>query len=231
MVADTNGHGSKLAAALILAKKKFKPLVKNKTNPYFKSKYADLEAVHDAVDDALMDNGLSVTQPMGFDDKDHFCISTELTHAPSGEVKVSRWPLPGGAKPQELAAAVTYGRRVTLCALLGIPAEDDDDGEATEGRAVAPAKPAAKDEKPPRKEEPKNDKRDVTWRGTVAAVEEVKAKLWKVTGGDTSTFATSTPEHRKLAEEASKSMVMVEIIYRLNNVGTKIIEAIKEIKQ
>lgn len=227
MVADTNGHGSKLAAALILAKKKFKPLVKNKVNPYFKSRYADLEAVHDAVDDALMENGLSVTQPMGFDENDHFCIATELTHAPSGEVKVSRWPLPGGAEPQKLAAAVTYGRRVTLCALLGIPAEDDDDGEATEGRSHPREVAPQKKEEPPKKE----TKKDPAWVGTVASIESIKSGLWKVTGGDTSTFATSNADHRAFAEAASKSLINVEITYRLNSVGSKIIETIKESKK
>lgn len=231
MVADTNGHGSKLVLALIAAKKKFKPLVKNKFNPHFKNRYADLSAVGEAVDDALASEGLTVIQTMAFDEKDHYGIVTKLEHV-SGDQRQSFYPLPGGSKPQELASAITYGRRNSKCAILDLAAEDDDDAEAAEGRVNPPQdiKGAKKEE--PKKEPSKADpKKDVTWRGTVSAVEQIKNGLWKVTGGDTSTFATSTPEHKDAAEKASKSLAMVEIGYRLNNVGSKVIDSLKEIKQ
>jgi hypothetical protein len=240
MVADTNGMGPELVKALIAAKKEFKTLVRNKVNPFFKSKYADLAALHEVVDGPLAKHGLTVLQPTGIDEQRNHFIKTMIAHE-SGQSISGVYPLPGGVKPQELASAITYARRVSLAALLGVPADDDDgsgesdeddDGEGTEGRAGGKPKPPAKEEKPTKKEEPKKpDTKNVAWRGTIAAVEEIKPKVWKVTGGDTTTFATSVPEHKAIAETAGKSLCMVEIAYQLNGVGSKLIQTIKEIKQ
>jgi hypothetical protein len=119
-----------LVKALIAAKKAFKPLVKNKENPHFKSKYADLSALHEAVDDALQANGFAVSQPMGYDEKERYGIWTKLMHT-GGESLASFFALNATLEPQKLGSAITYGRRFSLASLLGIPADDDDDGNAT----------------------------------------------------------------------------------------------------
>jgi hypothetical protein len=204
--------------ALIEAKKKFKALVKNKVNPHFRSRYADLAAVHDAVDDALSANGLTVMQPLCFDEKYGHVIKTELLHV-SGESKVSMYPLPGGVKSQDLASAITYGRRYSLSSLLGIAADDeDDDGEGERAAAPqqTPTKPAA----------PKKDVGNL-WVGTVMKVDQVANGKWKVIGGDAqkTEFGTSTPEHANVAS-TSMGKNRVSVTFVTNQNGIKVIKTI-----
>ncbi len=118
-----------LAAALAKAQGLMGPAIINKQNPHFKNRYADLAAVMEAVRKPLSDNGLSVTQTTELRDG-MLILRTTLRHA-SGQWLASDYPLPLGAKPQELGSAMTYGRRYELSALVGVAADEDDDGEAT----------------------------------------------------------------------------------------------------
>lgn len=120
-----------LAAALAKAQKAFKPAIKDANNPFFKSKYVDLSGAIDAIRDALADNGLSVVQSV--DSGDKLTLQTTLMHS-SGEWIASVYPITAAKQdPQGIGSAVTYARRYSLMALVGLAAEDDD-GEAAEGR-------------------------------------------------------------------------------------------------
>jgi hypothetical protein len=235
MVSD-NGVGSQLVKALIEAKKKFKPLVKNKTNPHFRSDYADLAAVHEAVDDALAANGLTVMQPLCFDEKYGHVIKTELLHV-SGESKVAVYPLPGGVKSQDLGSAITYGRRYSLSSLLGIAdKEEDDDAEADSGRgsgqqqgqAPAQGPKAAGPGKPP----PAPKAEPNMWVGAVMKVDNVANGKWKIKGGDAAgtEFGTSTPEHAAVAS-SSIGAGRVSIKFIVNGNGIKVVKTIEPEKQ
>lgn len=91
--------------------------------------YADLAMILDTVRDALSANGLSVTQSfMPFGNEGTMMLVTTLGHK-SGQFQRSFLPMKGNVQPQQLAAAATYLKRVALCALVGIAADDDDDGE------------------------------------------------------------------------------------------------------
>ena len=120
---------SDLATALAKAQGAMGPAIINKVNPHFRNRYADLAAVLEAVRKPLADNGLSVTQTTHLSD-DVFVLRTTLRHA-SGQWIASEYPLPIGAKPQELGSALTYGRRYEISAMIGVAADEDDDGEAT----------------------------------------------------------------------------------------------------
>jgi len=120
-----------LIAALIKAKKEFLPVRKEKVNPFFKSRYADLDSVLRAVESGLLDNGLVIIQTLDGHDRN---LITTLWHI-SGESIESKYPLEineGGklSKSQELGAALTYARRYAICAILNITADDDSDGNA-----------------------------------------------------------------------------------------------------
>jgi hypothetical protein len=229
MVADDKGAGSQLVKALIAAKKAFKPLLKNKVNPHFRNGYADLTAVHDAVDDALAANGLTIMQPMKVGPTSHV-ILTKLCHV-SGEAEVSEYALPGGVKSQDLGSAITYGRRYSLCALLGISHDEpdaDDDGNAASGHAKPedqkqPDKSAKADPKPA-----KVDKKVVSWTGNVAKVNNVANGKWMIIGADTppSEFGTSTPEHASVAAD-SIGKCRVKIAYMVNQNGIKVTQALE----
>ncbi len=116
-----------LATALAKAQGAMENAAKNKSNPHFKSTYADLAAVLDAIRAPLSNNGLSTVQTMEIAER---CIvlRTTLLHS-SGQFIATEYPIASGLKPQEMGSAITYGRRYSLAAIVGI-AQDDDDANA-----------------------------------------------------------------------------------------------------
>jgi hypothetical protein len=118
-----------IISALIKAQKSFLPLVKSASNPFFKSKYATLDACIDATRSALAENGLCVVQPVTMDGA-VMVLTTRLMHD-SGDEIVSVYPVvPVKADPQGFGSAITYARRYAYCAILGLVADEDDDGNA-----------------------------------------------------------------------------------------------------
>lgn len=118
-----------LTAALAKARAAFKPVIKDANNPFFKSKYADLAGVLDAVVPALSANGLAVIQTT--DGTAPMVLTTTIAHS-SGEFISGTYPIvPVKNDPQGVGSAITYARRYTLCAILSVAAEDDDGNAAT----------------------------------------------------------------------------------------------------
>src|SRR5258708_24876713 len=128
----TSENRKNLLVALLRAKKNFDPVIKDSTNPYFKSKYESLNGVLDAVETALNNEGVILLQPSGTDGVSNF-VTTRLEHVESGEFVDSTLKLEKTNNMQEVEAATTYGRRQTLEGLLGLKAEDDD-GNAASGK-------------------------------------------------------------------------------------------------
>jgi len=127
---------AQLAAALVKAQAALKPASKDGTNPHFKSSYATLQSVWDAARAVLTPNGLSVVQafnesPSG----ETLNITTTLLHS-SGQWMAGTLTLkPTKADPQGMGSAITYGRRYALAAILGIVADEDDDGNAASAQS------------------------------------------------------------------------------------------------
>lgn len=115
-----------LIKALIKARAEFPSIQKDKVNPHFKVSYASLDSVLDAVTPALCKYGLAIVQLM---EKGNI-LKTHLFHE-SGEVLTSEYELPDIQDSQKKGAALTYARRYSVCALLSITADEDDDGNAT----------------------------------------------------------------------------------------------------
>lgn len=130
----------KIASAFIKAKKEFSPALKDKTNPAFRSKYADLGACLEAVNDALLENGIALVQRT-FEDATGVTVETVFVHE-SGEVMESgKLHVPAAKQdPQGYGSALTYARRYSLMTACGIAPEDDDGNAAAEKtRGAAPA--------------------------------------------------------------------------------------------
>lgn len=130
-----------ISAALIRAKSNFKPVIKNKTNPFHKSKYANLDSILEAIGEALANEGLLLIQPI-----ETGVLVTRIIHAESGELIESSIEIPAQADPQKYGSLLTYYRRFSLCSLLAIVADDDDDGNAAksaENNNASPKKIAA----------------------------------------------------------------------------------------
>ena len=126
---------SKLAKALITVQKELSPAMKDAKNPFVNSHYASLNSVMQSCRDALIQNGIWLTQlpvPAPFElGAGYIGLITKLTHAESGQWQSSFIvaPLPKN-DPQGMGSALTYCRRYALTAMLGIVAEDDDGEEA-----------------------------------------------------------------------------------------------------
>lgn len=127
-----------LAAALAKAQAAITGAVKDAANPFFKSKYADLESVWSACRKPLTDNGLAVVQTSRYT-PDGLMLVTTLLHS-SGEWISGEMPvLVKDNSPQAQGSGLTYARRYALAALVGVY-QTDDDGEAAQGRKPEPPK-------------------------------------------------------------------------------------------
>ena len=96
----------------------------NKENPYFKSRYVDLSGVLKAAQPILAKNGLCVAQIISGGD-----LITLLSHK-SGQWFKSICPIGNYKNQQERGSAITYTKRYAICAILGIAADTDDDGNS-----------------------------------------------------------------------------------------------------
>jgi len=129
----TSEQISELAAALAAAQGMMENAIMNRINPHFKSKYADLAAIFDAARKPLSANGLAIVQTIG-----DGVLHTRLLHT-SGQWIASEHPLPMSGRPQEIGSALTYARRYSLSALIGIAADEDDDANAANRSNGKPA--------------------------------------------------------------------------------------------
>ena len=129
-----------LAIALSIVQGKLTYAVKDSNNPFFKSKYADLESVWDSCRNLLSENGLAVMQFPGeyYDGTMH--LTTILTHK-SGEWIGQDMSVPV-TKPdaQGAGSALTYMRRYALAAVVGVVQADDDGNAASAPKPVVKAK-------------------------------------------------------------------------------------------
>lgn len=102
------------------------------SNPHFRSKYADLTSIWEAARGSLTKNGLSVIQSVEIIETGQMCLSTILGHRTGQWIK-SLIPMnPIKPDPQTMGALITYYRRYTLAAMVGICPEDDDGEKATQ---------------------------------------------------------------------------------------------------
>ena len=126
-----------IAAALVKAQAAIKPVHKTSTNPFFHSKYANLETVSEACMSALGANGIAVVQSPSGGDGATVGITTMLLHT-SGEwlCETAVYPL-AKSDPQGVGSAITYGRRYGLAAMVGLVSDEDDDGN---GASAGPNK-------------------------------------------------------------------------------------------
>jgi hypothetical protein len=137
---------NELAAALSKAQGQMVDALKDSSNPFFHSKYADLASVWDACRKPLSTNGLAIVQSVSCKDG-IYSIETMLSHASGQFVSETLTLIVKEPTMQGIGSAITYGRRYQLAAFVGVAPDDDDDGNAASGKTVAktePVKPAPK---------------------------------------------------------------------------------------
>ena len=133
---------AELGAALAKAQPLVEGALKSSSNPAFRSKYADLSSVWDAVRKPLAENDLAVVQFPGEMADGRITLTTQIIHK-SGEWMRATASVPVN-KPDAhgYGSALTYARRYSLGAILGVCPEDDDGNAAVSG-----ARPSAGDAK------------------------------------------------------------------------------------
>lgn len=126
-----------LAEALAQAQAEMPIVPKDKDNPFFKSKYADLATVVQTVIPVITRHGLAITQFPDFDG-DHDLLTTRLLHSSGEWLEASMRVAAVKQDPQALGSALTYAKRYAFCAILGIVADEDDDGNAASAPVTSP---------------------------------------------------------------------------------------------
>ena len=128
-VQDTLSFHQKLHRAKLAIGK----VTKNATSHH--SKYANLNAIIEAVEPILLENGLLLLQPIQGNS-----VCTQIIDIDSGAKVESCMELPAGMNPQQQGSAITYYRRYTLQSTLSLQAVDDD-GEAASKPAPTKSTP------------------------------------------------------------------------------------------
>ena len=133
------GDRAPLIKALVAAQKTSEAVLKASTNPAFRSRYADLAAVVEAVVPALNKAGVAVIQSPSFDGV-LVSVTTILAHECGSSLTATLSMRPTKADPQGVGSAITYARRYALLSMTGAAPEDDDGNAASapKGRTVNP---------------------------------------------------------------------------------------------
>ncbi len=127
---------TELSRAMLIVQQQLQPAIKDARNPFIGNEYATLNSVMEACRALLSSQGIWITQlpcpaPVELG-AGHIGLETRLVHAESGQwiSSTAIIPLPKN-DPQGMGSAITYARRYSLCAILGIVTEDDDGNAAS----------------------------------------------------------------------------------------------------
>ena len=129
----------KLAGALSKAQGEIHGAIKDSTNPFFKSSYADLAAVIEASREQLSKYGLAVIQTNELSDSGVVVVTT-LVHESGEWIRGKLKMNPVKNDPQGVGSCITYARRYARAAAIGI-AQVDDDGNAATRKEVKQVEP------------------------------------------------------------------------------------------
>ena len=140
---------AQLAAALAGAQADLRNPPCDRTNPAYHSRYATLASVLDTVRAPLAAHGLAAVQGVTVE-AGRVAVETTILHK-SGEWIASTASAPADANIQRMGSSITYLRRYTLTAMLGIVGDDDDDAQSQ----VAPARAGKASTRPPKERPPK----------------------------------------------------------------------------
>jgi hypothetical protein len=127
-----NNKPKTLAEALIEFKKQDIEIFKQSVNPHFKSKYADLATILEAIEVPVAELGVLITSHSHFEGG-QWVETTVLEFG--AESMPSSFPLFGG-DAQKMGSSITYARRFNLQSLLNLAAVDDDGSEAAKGKKL-----------------------------------------------------------------------------------------------
>ncbi len=144
----------KLFAALVKFQSELKPVSKDTVNPAFpRAKYADLAGIFDEVLPLMTANGLGIIQESARHEN-MARITTRIIHNSNQWIESDLDLMPAKEGPQAFGSAFTYGRRYAMQSLLGITAEEDDDGNRASQPSHGRDEPNRQPSQPPKSSAP-----------------------------------------------------------------------------
>jgi hypothetical protein len=123
----SNNTMEKIMVKLKDVRKEIGKVVRDSENPFFKSKYTDINSLIEQLDPILEKHKLVLLQPIRED-----TVISEIHDIENGERVMSSLSLPDISDPQKIGSAITYYRRYTLVSLLALQSEDDDGNNASD---------------------------------------------------------------------------------------------------
>ncbi|MCC6429790.1 MAG: ERF family protein [Gemmatimonadaceae bacterium] len=132
----TDEQSIALRAAMARAFGAMQPAMRTRVNPHFRTRYADLGDVLDAIRPALIANGLWVSQSTEPSDGG-VTVETVLYHAAGGRESLGKLFVPATkSDPQAYGSALSYARRYALQCAFAVPATDDDGERAGHAQQI-----------------------------------------------------------------------------------------------
>jgi hypothetical protein len=130
---------NELAKGLILFHVKCEGIKKDAKNPFFKSTYASLPKIIEAITEPLAESGLALTM-FPIDENSLYCL---LMHTSGQWIDATYTMKPVKDTPQDKGSCITYARRYCISSILNLQIDDimsDDDGNKASGNVKAPVK-------------------------------------------------------------------------------------------
>ena len=139
----TSDSTDKIFPAFIKAQAEFSRATKDKSNPFFKSKYADLNGYLDGSLPQLQANGLAVLQDTSAPEEGNkISVSIRLIHTSGQWIESDKLTMtPTDMKPQTFGSCLTYLRRYNYSSFMSMGAEDDDGNRASKAPKAKPEAP------------------------------------------------------------------------------------------
>jgi hypothetical protein len=169
--------------------------VSTKTGGTYTFKYAPLDTILAAVRPVLSKNGLALTQQLVEYNDGRPGIRTELRHAAGGVIGATFPLLSAPTTPQQLGSLLTYLRRYAIVALLGVAAEEDDDGGQAADAPAAKAKPQPAERDPKYATKKQTDRLWAIAKANVVDGELLKRIITDVTGDQDPSSSRIPKEH------------------------------------
>jgi hypothetical protein len=164
-----------ISAALVAFHKEVGKIKKDAKNPFFKSTYASLSGILDAIDEPLVNNGLSIVQ---FPEGEHQ-LTTRLVHS-SGEWMEATYTMhPVKQSPQDLGSAITYQRRYAVGAVLSLNIDDDDDANVASGKSQQSAGNGQNNSQP-KDDKPWLNENTKEFNGAIAKLQKGETSIEKI---------------------------------------------------
>ena len=131
-------NNQEIIKAIVKTQLEITPPVKDKVNPRFKTGYSSLDAIYASVRLPLAKNGLTLSHSVDTVEGKTVLITT-LRHL-SGEEVVNKIPMfLDNLTSQGFASSLTYSPRYAICSILGLPSDEDDDGEESQPQTKEPS--------------------------------------------------------------------------------------------